>query len=405
MLRTGRQSVIFFIVVTVLAFSSADRSVGWPLPVTALTAAPADFDQPPPPPRPPEDELGAPADRVPDWIDDDTFAPRHRREHQRFRDRQRPAPRRVDKQRRPARQRGPRRPVKPRDDRGVHPMVGVGAALKNMDALVEFYERHERWEDVERVLKQRVEIPLRLVELRILGERLGPETALREYYHATGRPHRALETELAILERDAKELDARKAALEARSARLHERRKELERRSHNLRQHRERLEKELREVHRRAEAERAQELETATREVPEDIKWLTTEQTRFEDALTSENLSPERRVDTENRCRCVTEELRELQRRGRHVHRELEQYRAEKQHRRKRERAETTRNLREELRHLQGEKQEARKELQHIREELEGRVTHLDKRIQSIKKRLERMSKGPAGNKPPADSL
>jgi len=269
-------------------------------------------------------------------------------------------------------------------------MAEVKVALQNMEALIAFYEEHERWEDMERILEQRVEVPLRMAELRVLGEHFGPKAAMREYYRATDRPERAIELELAGIEQAAGKLAARKASLDARLAQLQHRREQLEHQTGKLHERRQRLEDELREMHLRAEAERADELELAVETLPTKVDQLSGDLMRIDKSLENGGLPPERRERLEHRRHSVTDELREVKQHQTHVRRELKQHRNEMRQRSKRHQADAARRLKEELTHLQAEKREIRNESKRSRVETEARLQHLERRIAAVKKQLDR---------------
>jgi hypothetical protein len=120
------------------------------------------------------------------------------------------------------------------------PWPAIALALKNMDDLVTFYEQQQRPQDAERVLKQRIELPLRLAEARMVGREVGPVAGLSAYFRGAGHPERAEALEQTILDRALERLDVASATLNARREGLERRRARLEERAGEAREHRER---------------------------------------------------------------------------------------------------------------------------------------------------------------------
>ena len=299
MLRIGLSRTAFGAIAVAAALVISAPAAAWILPTTVLSAAltppqPPDPPQPSPPPEaePAGDDAGPVLALGNDDADDPTFnvpvPPERPRigERSRLRFRQnpaesapqppvppapptRPAPPGTDDGVTPAHRGGTpqgdgpnaRRPQRPeRRQWGVpqgrssgpgqlglrapqhatDPWPGIALALKNMDDLVTFYEQQQRPQDAERVLKQRIELPLRLAEARMVGREVGPVAGLSAYFRGTGHPERAAALEQTILDRAMERLDVATATLNARREGLERRRARLEERAGEAREHRER---------------------------------------------------------------------------------------------------------------------------------------------------------------------
>ncbi len=281
----------------------------------------------------------------------------------------------------------------------------VELALRAMDELARFYTERDRFEEAERILQKRVQLPLRLVEMRMLADQVGPQKALQHFYRRTDQPDRAIDLELEQIDHQVRRMREAIDGVESEMTNLGRHRETLERRLHEAEERREQLHAEREEFHESRRAARMDDLEREAGQTKGDAERLRTEIKEVQNVLKNDELPGPRREKLQARRARLNERLRNLEQARREHSQELKRLRHEIRGQQQEQVRAHAAELRERLEHLNVEKREIRERIGAARHEMEMQIKEVEEQTERIRQELGRLTKPAArrSNSPQGD--